>query len=38
MRAGGTDADSYSVHLNASFVQLFQHSFGFKVFFNGEEG
>ena len=27
----GTDADSYSVHLKASVVQLFQHSFGFKV-------
>ena len=30
-RALGTDVDSYSVHLKASVVQLFQHSFGFKV-------
>ena len=30
-RALGTDADSYSIHLKASVVQLFEHSFGFKV-------
>ena len=31
MRARGTGADNYSVHLKASVVQLFQHSLGFEV-------
>ena len=31
MQARGTDADSHSVHLKAFVVQLFQHSFKFKV-------
>ena len=31
MRARGTDADNYSVHLKALVVQLFEHSLGFKV-------
>ena len=31
LRARGTEAASYSLHLKASVVQLFQHSFGFKV-------
>ena len=30
MRARGTGADNYSVHLKASVVHLFPHSFGFK--------
>ena len=30
-RAWETDADSYSAHLKASVVQLFQHCFGVKV-------
>ena len=31
MRAGESDADSYTVHLKASVIQLFQHNFGFQV-------
>ena len=31
IRARETDADSYSVHVKASVVQLFQHNVGFKV-------
>ena len=31
MRARGTGADNYFVHLKASVVQIFQHSLDFKV-------